>query len=149
MECPLRRFEVLDVSDPTLLARVRAMGGGALAEKMGIQITEASADRVVATMPVAGNTQPMGLLHGGASVVLAEQVGSIAANIAAGPGREAVGIEVSATHLKSAQEGIVMAVATPISIGRTLASYLIDITNEAGERTCSARLTCFMRDRQA
>lgn len=129
-------------------ARLQEMDGGLLARTMGIQITEASADRVVATMPVAGNTQPAGLLHGGASVVLAEQVGSIAATLLAGPEREAVGIEVSASHLKAAREGVVTAVATPISIRRTLATYRIDITDESGERTCAARLTCFLRDRR-
>ena len=135
------------MSDPELLARVRGMDGGALAKKMGIEIIEADADRMVATMPVTGNTQPAGLLHGGASVVLAEQVGSMAATLAAGPGRTAVGIEVSATHLKAVREGVVTAVATQISISRSLVTYLIDITNETGQRTCAARLTCMFRDR--
>ncbi len=134
------------MSNQDLLARLKEIGDGALAEKMGIRIVEASAERVVATMPVTGNTQPFGLLHGGASVVLAEQAGSIAANLAAGPGRIAVGIEVSASHLKSAKAGVVTAVATPVSIGRTLATYLVEITNEDGERTCIARLTCLLRD---
>lgn len=135
------------MSDQEMLARLKEMGDGALGEKMGIRIVEVTRERVVATMPVAGNTQPFGLLHGGASVALAEQVGSMAANLVAGPDRFAVGIEVSASHLKAVREGIVTAVATPVSIGRSLATYLIDITNEAGERTCVARLTCALRDR--
>ncbi len=135
------------MSNQDMQARLKEVGDGALAEKMGIRIVEASAARVVATMPVAGNTQPFGLLHGGASVTLAEQAGSIAANLAAGSDRIAVGIEVSASHLKSVKSGVVTAVATPVSIGRTLATYLIEITNEEGKRTCIARLTCLLRDR--
>lgn len=135
------------MSNQDMQARLKEMGDGALAEKMGIRIVEGSAERVVATMPVAGNTQPFGLLHGGASVTLAEQAGSIAANLAAGSDRIAVGIEVSASHLKSVKAGVVTAVVTPVSIGRTLATYLIEITNEEGERTCIARLTCLLRDR--
>jgi uncharacterized protein (TIGR00369 family) len=130
-------------------ARLRELGDGDLAEKLGIRIVEGMAERVVATMPVAGNTQPFGLLHGGASVTLAEQAGSIAANLAAGSDRIAVGIEVSASHLKSVKAGVVTAVATPVSIGKTLATYLIEITNEEGERTCIARLTCLLRDRSS
>lgn len=137
------------MSDPEILARIRELGGGALADRMGIEIVEASLDRVVATMPVAGNTQPMGLLHGGASVVLAEQVGSIAAIIAAGPGREAVGIEVSATHLRAVREGHVTATAIPVAVGRSLATFLIDITDDAGRRTCTARLTCALREKSS
>jgi 1,4-dihydroxy-2-naphthoyl-CoA hydrolase len=135
------------MSDPGMLERLKEMGDGALATKMGIQIVEVSAERVVATMPVAGNTQPFGLLHGGASVVLAEQAGSIAANLVAGADRFAVGIEISASHLKAVREGVVTAVATPVSVGRTLVTYQIEITNEVGERTCVARLTCALRDR--
>jgi uncharacterized protein (TIGR00369 family) len=98
-------------------------------------------------MPVAGNRQPFGLLHGGASVVLAESLGSIAANLHAGPERVAVGIEVSATHHRSATTGHVTATATAISLGRTLATYEIVVVDEEGERTCTSRLTCLLRDR--
>ena len=119
---------------------------GALAERMGIEIREASADRVVATMPVSGNTQPYGLLHGGASVVLAETVGSIASALHAGPGRIAVGIEVSAAHHPSVTAGSVTAVATPMHRGGTLATYEIVISDDSQRRVCTARLTCLLRD---
>lgn len=128
------------------LQSINSFGRGALAERMGIVITEASADRVVATMPVEGNTQPYGLLHGGASVVLAETLGSVGSAIhAAQFGMIAVGIDINATHHKSAHSGIVTGVATPISQGRSLASYHIEITNEAGERVCTSRITCMLR----
>jgi uncharacterized protein (TIGR00369 family) len=129
-----------------LRAQFPGLGAGALAERMHIAVSEAGPDRVVATMPVEGNTQPYGLLHGGASVVLAETVGSIAAALHAGPGRIAVGIEVNATHHRSAVGGTVTAVATPQHRGGTLATYDIAVTDDAGRRVCTARLTCLLRD---
>nr|WP_261808871.1 MULTISPECIES: hotdog fold thioesterase [Nonomuraea] len=119
---------------------------GVLAERMGIEFLEATPERVVARMPVEGNTQPYGLLHGGASVVLAETVGSTGAALHAGPGRIAVGVEINATHHRSATSGFVTAVATPLHAGRTLASYEIEISDEAGRRVCTSRLTCMLRD---
>ena len=113
---------------------------GALDHKMGIKIIEASPERIVWTMPVEGNTQAFGLLHGGANVVLAELLGSLGAWLHAG-GRQTVGVDINATHHKSAKSGLVTGVATPVSRGRTLACYEIVITNEAGERTCTARIT--------
>ncbi|MFY9219546.1 MAG: PaaI family thioesterase [Candidatus Nanopelagicales bacterium] len=127
-------------------AAIEAADMGHLGERMGIVWLEVGAERTVARMPVAGNTQPYGLLHGGASAVLAESVGSVAAAMAAGPDRFGVGIELSCSHHRSARDGYVTAVATPLSVGRTLASYQIEITNEAGERTVTARLTCLLRD---
>ena len=118
----------------------------ALPHRMGIKITEASALRVVGTMPVHGNTQPYGLLHGGASCVLAETLGSTAAALHAGPGRVAVGIEISATHHRAASAGQVTGVATRLHAGRTLATYDIVITDDRGQRVCTARLSCLFRD---
>ena len=127
-----------------LLAIIKERGNGDLGTKMGIEILEASAQRLVATMPVEGNTQPAGLLHGGASVVLAESLGSIGAQIHAGANRRVVGVDVNATHHRPARSGLVTAVAPPISLGKNLCSYEIVITNEAGERTCTARITCLI-----
>jgi len=127
--------------------QVQAFGPGELVERMGIEILEMTADRLVGRMPVAGNRQPYGLLHGGASVVLAETLGSFGAALHAGPERIAVGIEVSASHHRAAVEGFVTGVATPISLGRTAATYEIVITDDEGRRTCTARLTCLLRDR--
>ena len=124
---------------------VMAAGVGELAETMGIEITEATPERLVGTMPVAGNRQPYGLLHGGASVVLAETLGSIAAALHGGPEKSPVGIEVSATHHRSATSGQVTGTATAISLGRTLATYELVIVDDEGRRTCTARLTCLLR----
>ena len=119
-------------------------GSGALDQKLGIKILEAEPGRIVGTMPVEGNTQPMGLLHGGANVVLAESLGSIGTSLHAGPNRKIVGVDINATHHKSATTGLVTGIATAISLGKTLCSWEIIITNEAGERTCTARITCLI-----
>jgi uncharacterized protein (TIGR00369 family) len=120
-------------------------GVGALAEKMGIQILELSAERAVATMPVEGNTQPIGLLHGGAYLVLGETLGSFAANVWAHPNSHAVGIEISASHTKSATKGVVTGTATALSLGKTSTVHEIVITNEAGERLSTVRITNLLR----
>ena len=119
-------------------------GRGALDKKMGIEIIEASPQRLVGTMPVDGNTQPFGLLHGGSNVVLAESLGSVGAHLHAGTTRRVVGIEISASHHKSATSGIVTAVATAVTLGKTLCTYNVEITNDKGEKTCSARITCLI-----
>lgn len=120
---------------------------GDLARSMGIEFIEVTAERVVARMPVKGNTQPYGILHGGASCVLAETVGSIGSALYAGPDRIAMGIEINASHHRSAREGHVTAVATRLHGGRTLTSYEIIITDDQDRRVCTARLTCALRDR--
>ena len=119
---------------------------GTLPGRMGITVTDASAERVVGTMPVDGNIQPYGLLHGGASCVLAESLGSVGAALQAGPGRFAVGIEISATHHRAVAVGLVTGVATRVHGGRTTATYEIAISDDRGRRVCSARLTCLLRD---
>ena len=118
-----------------------------LLERMGIVIKEASPKRVVATMPVEGNTQPFGLLHGGASCVLAETLGSVGASLhGQSIGRpKAVGIEISATHHRAMTEGTVTGVATPLHLGGTVATYEIVISDDEGNRVCTARLTCLIR----
>ena len=119
---------------------------GDLNRSMGIEVLEASAERVTGRMPVKGNTQPYGLLHGGASCVLAESLGSIGSALHAGEGRVAMGIDINATHHRAATEGYVTGVATPLQLGRTMASYEVVITDDEGRRVCTARLTCTLRD---
>jgi uncharacterized protein (TIGR00369 family) len=114
---------------------------GELDEKMGVRILEQSAERVVATMPVAGNRQSFGLLHGGASVAFAEALGSWAAVIHAGPGRSAVGLDINATHHRSARSGLVTGVATAIRLGRKVTSHEVVLTDEDGNRLCTVRIT--------
>ena len=123
---------------------LRERGRGELDKKMGIEIIEASPERLVATMPVEGNTQPLGLLHGGANVVLAESLGSIGTQLHAGPHRRIVGVDINATHHKSATSGFVTGTATAVTLGKTLCCYNVEITNEKGERTCTARITCLI-----
>src|SRR5437764_11986983 len=119
---------------------------GTLAHRMGITIVSASGSEVVATMPVAGNTQPYGLLHGGASCVLAETIGSLGAARHAGPGRITAGIEISATHHRSATSGLVTGVATQLYGGRTVTTYEVIVSDDRGRRVCTARLTCLLSD---
>jgi 1,4-dihydroxy-2-naphthoyl-CoA hydrolase len=128
------------------LASLGVQVEGTLMERMGIEVLEASPERLVATMPVEGNTQPYGLLHGGASVVLAETLGSIGAGLHAGPGRIAVGLDINATHHRAARSGLVTGTATLLSAGRTLVSYDIVVTDDAGRRTCTSRITCLLRE---
>jgi 1,4-dihydroxy-2-naphthoyl-CoA hydrolase len=125
-----------------------AMTLGALGERMGLQLLEAAPDRVVGSLPVEGNTQPYGILHGGASCVLAEQLGTIGAMLHAGEGKVAVGVELNASHHRAVTTGRITGVATAITRGRTLASYEILISDDEGRRVCTARLTCVIRDEQ-
>ena len=131
-------------ADPT--AQITALATSALTTRMGIELTEVTAERVVATMPVHGNTQPYGLLHGGASVVLAETLGSVGSAVHAGPDRIAVGIEINATHHRAATSGVVTGVATPVHVGRTLSTFDVVVTDEDGRRLCTSRITCLLRD---
>ncbi len=113
---------------------------------MGVEITSWDRDRVVGTMPVTGNRQPYGLLHGGANAVLAETLGSVAAALHSLPERVPVGLELVCTHHRAVTTGSVTGVCTPLSVGRTVATFEVVISDEDGRRTCTARLTCLLRD---
>jgi 1,4-dihydroxy-2-naphthoyl-CoA hydrolase len=117
-----------------------------LDDKLGIRITDYDPDRLVATMPVAGNEQPFGLLHGGATCALMETIGSWAGALHAGPGKQVVGIELNASYLRGATSGVVTAVCTPVRRGRTLSTFLIQVTDEEGRPTATGRLTCLTKD---
>jgi 1,4-dihydroxy-2-naphthoyl-CoA hydrolase len=131
---------------PELVERLVTSGGGALAHKMGIEFVELSAEHSVATMPVEGNTQVVGILHGGAHVVLAESLGSVSSAIHAGPGRIAMGIEINASHSRSVASGTVTATCTALSLGRTLATHEIVVRDENGRRLSTVRITNFLKD---
>jgi uncharacterized protein (TIGR00369 family) len=118
-----------------------------LNDKVGMKLLEATAERVVGTIPVEGNLQPYGLLHGGANAVLAEALGSTVAALNAGPDRAAMGLELSCTHHRAVRSGIVTGVATPLHVGRGTITAEIVLTDDEGRRTCTARLTCVVRDR--
>ena len=143
----------MDVSEPpAALAGLSELADtitatGTLPERMGIEIIEATPERIVGVMPVAGNAQPYGLLHGGASCVLAETLGSIGAALHAMRmhGGITVGVDINATHHKGVRSGTVTGVATPLKLGGSVASYEVVITDEDGDRVCTARLTCLLR----
>ena len=135
-----------DRAGPVSLTDLNEAYPDTLAARMGIEILEASAERVVGRMPVEGNVQPYGLLHGGASCVLAETLGSLGAVLHAGPGKTAVGVDINATHHRGPVSGEVTGVATLLHGGRTMASYEVVITDDQDRRVCTARLTCLLRD---
>jgi 1,4-dihydroxy-2-naphthoyl-CoA hydrolase len=117
-----------------------------LSERMGIEIVSASLDEVVGRMPVAGNKQPFGLLHGGANAVLAETLGSTLSALHALPDRFPVGLELACTHHGAATDGHVTGTARPLHVGRSTSTTEIVVVDERGRRTCTARLTCLHRD---
>ncbi|MEM6328522.1 MAG: PaaI family thioesterase [Bacteroidota bacterium] len=116
--------------------------GTSIDETLGIEYEEVTAERVVATLPVGPSVhQPLGYLHGGASIVLAESVASVGANVAALPERFAFGQEVNASHLRPKREGTLRATATPIRQGRTSAVWDVRVTDEAEKLICVCRIT--------
>lgn len=142
----------MTVTDVT--ENLKEIGMGALGERMGLEYLSATIDEqgyatVTASMPVEGNTQPYGLLHGGANAVLAESIGSVASGITAhtlfGEGHIVVGIDLNCTHHKSARSGLVVGVARIISAGKTIMSSQIEIKDMDNRLICTARLTCVVR----
>ena len=123
---------------------LKEFGIGTLAEAMGIEVSIEGGD-VVGRMPVQGNTQPYGILHGGATAVLVESLGSIAAALSS-PGKLSMGIELSVSHHRSASAGFVTARTEPVHQGRTLASYIVPVLDDEGRRIATGRLTCLLRD---
>lgn len=120
---------------------------GALDEKLGIEVHEQSIDRVVASMPVDGNTQSLGRLHGGASAALAEAAGSWAALIYASTwGNACVGVDLNITHHRGARAGRIHATATPLHLGRRSATHQIVVTHDDGSLLATARITNFLID---
>ena len=144
-QTPLSSPAAIDV-DSFIAAMPEGMGK--LNERMGIEIVEMSAERVVGTMPVEGNTQPYGLLHGGASVVLAETLGSVGSGVHAHPDKFSVGVDINATHHRSATSGTVTGVATAVHLGRSSATYEVVISDEQGRRLCTSRITCALMPRE-
>ncbi|MGH3973400.1 MAG: PaaI family thioesterase [Pseudonocardiaceae bacterium] len=133
--------------DPVTSELIARWADEQLTERMGIKIIEWDPQRMVATMPVAHNRQPFGLLHGGASAVLAETLGSMAAWLYGGSDKVPLGLELSCSHHRAATEGEVIGVCTPLHTGRTVATFEVRISDEQGRPICTARLTCLLRDR--
>lgn len=128
-----------------LAAMFNEIGAGHLTERMGVVVTAATKEEIVGTMPVAGNTQVYGLLHGGASVVLAETLGSLMGALYAGPEKQVVGVDINATHHRSAKEGLVTGTCRVLHAGRTLVVSEIVITDESERRVCTSRITCLIK----
>ena len=120
---------------------------GEFNQRIGMKLTEVTPERIVGTVPVEGNRQPYGLLHGGVNAALGETLGSIAAAINAGPTRAAMGLELSCTHHRAARDGLVTGVCTPLHVGNTVSTFETVIMDAHGRRTCTVRLTCLLRDR--
>jgi len=135
----------IDLTDPAVrdevLAQINA-NTGELNKALGVTFVDVAEGRLVATMPVEGNRQPYGLLHGGASCALAESLGSVAAGLHAGPDSVPVGVDINATHHRSARDGVVTGVCTPVHEGRSTATYSIVISDAEDRRLCTARITC-------
>ena len=128
--------------DPADLLAAMPEGMGGLNEKLGVELLEVSAERVVGTMPVAGNTQPFGLLHGGASVALAETLGSLGSAAHGHPDLVGVGVDINATHHRPVTRGTVTGVATAVHLGRRSTCYEVVVTDDSGRRVCTCRITC-------
>ena len=143
----MTRFDVPPVADPATNELMARWADEQLTERMGIKITEWNPQRMVGTMPVAHNRQPFGLLHGGANAVLAETLGSMAAWLWGMPDKVPLGLELSCTHHRAVRSGTVTGVATPLHVGRGTITAEIVLTDDEGRRTCTARLTCVVRDR--
>lgn len=125
------------------------LGKNSAGEHLGIEFTEIGADYIIARMPVDHRTrQPFGILHGGASVLLAETLGSVAAACTLPEDKIPVGLEINANHLRSVKEGFVFGKVTPIHVGRTTQVWDIRITNEAGQPVCISRITIAVLDRK-
>lgn len=120
---------------------------GVLSGRMGIEIVDWNPDRLVATMPVEGNQQPYGIVHGGAYCVLAESLASTAAALSVGPERAVVGIELNASYHRAAVSGTITAVCRNLHLGATLTSHEIEMTDDSERLLCTVRLRCLVRAR--
>jgi 1,4-dihydroxy-2-naphthoyl-CoA hydrolase len=134
---------------PFTIADIARLRKGTMVEHIGIEITEIGDDFLRGTMPVDARTrQAMGLLHGGASVALAESLGSIAGAMVIDLGRQSVvGIEINASHVRAVRSGFVTGTARPVNIGRRVQVWQVEIANAAGKPVCISRLTLFVLDR--
>ncbi|MDX5347811.1 MAG: hotdog fold thioesterase [Hymenobacteraceae bacterium] len=130
------------------LEELNTWGKGTMVEHLGIELTEVGEDYLCGKMPVDHRTiQPMRLLHGGASVALAETLGSIAATLHVDRAKQAcVGLEINANHIKSARSGFVYGKATAIHIGRSTQIWEIQIKNDSDDLVCISRITMAVID---
>ncbi|MEM8833087.1 MAG: hotdog fold thioesterase [Pseudomonadota bacterium] len=123
---------------------------GNMGVHIGMEFTEIGDDFLKGTIPVDERTkQPFGILHGGASCVLAETLGSVASWMCIDPSAKmAVGLEINANHLRPATEGVITGICKPIKIGRTVHVWNIEMFKDDGKMNCTSRLTCVIKDRK-
>ena len=119
---------------------------GTLMETLGLEFLESGPDRVVARIPVKGNTQPYGVLHGGATAALCETVASFGTALAAGPDKIVMGVELNVNHIRAVREGYVTATGTPLHLGRTTAVWDMRVHDDDGRLVAVSRLTVAIRD---
>ena len=122
---------------------------GALGSKLGLEFLEVSPERVVARMPVEGNTQPDGILHGGATAALCETVASVGTAVAVGLEKRVMGIELNVNHIRAIREGFIVATGTPLHMGRTTGVWDIKVHDEEDRLIAASRLTVIIRERQS
>jgi len=132
------------------LEDINKMGTGTMGEGLGIEFTLIDKDKLMATMPVDHRTvQPYGILHGGASVALAETLGSVAAHLSIDSTKQiSVGLEINANHIRSVRSGLVTGTATPVHVGRSTHVWAIEIVNEDGKLVCTSRITMAIIDKK-
>jgi 1,4-dihydroxy-2-naphthoyl-CoA hydrolase len=119
---------------------------GTLMETLGLEFLESHPDRVVARIPVKGNTQPYGVLHGGATAALCETVASFGTALAAGPDKVVMGVELNVNHIRAVRDGYVTATGTPLHLGRTTAVWDMRVQDDDGRLVAVSRLTVAIRD---
>ncbi|MGM1030527.1 MAG: PaaI family thioesterase [Actinomycetota bacterium] len=139
----------LDAQTRAVLDAQGEVPGGELGSRMGIEFLKLSAEHSIARMPAEGNRQPVGFVHGGAYCVIAESLGSISANIHAGEGRYAVGVDINATHTRSITSGWVTAECTAVHLGASMTVHEIVCTDDDGNRASTLRITNFIKQRRA
>ena|SRR5438128_1689868 len=127
------------------LSLARAISRGTLIEHLGIEFLEAEPGRVVARMPVKGNVQPGGLLHGGATAALCETIASFGTALVVDPDRRAVGIELNINHLRGVREGHVTGTGVPLHVGRSTAVWSMEVRDDEGRLVAASRLTLAVR----
>ena len=127
------------------LSLARAISRGTLIEHLGIEFLEAEPGRVVARMPVEGNVQPDGLLHGGATAALCETIASFGTALVVGPDRRVVGIELNINHLRGVREGHVTGTGVPLHVGRSTAVWSMEVRDDEGRLVAASRLTLAVR----
>jgi 1,4-dihydroxy-2-naphthoyl-CoA hydrolase len=141
----------MSIFNPSItLDTLNGMSPNTMTEHLGIVFTQIGEDFIKATMPVDHRThQPLGMLHGGASVVLAETLGSVAATCCVDMSKQyCVGLEINANHIKSVRSGIVTGTTRPIHVGKKTQVWEIKITNEQDELICVSRITMAVIDRK-